>query len=1074
MAYAYSEDKFIESTAIGIFKEMQWQTANVYQGERFSTSGAARLGTGSTLGRASEADVVLQERFMAAVRALNPELPEAACLAAWQVIIGDNAAKTLADLNHEKYIQLKDGIPVDYLNEKGERVEGRKVRVFDFDHPEKNDFLAVQQMWVEGKSRRRKRPDIIGFVNGIPLVFIELKAHHRKLKVAFEENLTDYKDTIPHLFHCNAVIILSNGFESKIGSLTSKFEHFHEWKRIREDEEGVVSLDTILKGVCEKSRLLDLFENFILFDNSVGKTVKLIARNHQFIGVNKAVAHFEDQLKRRKNGEITQEEAQRLGVFWHTQGSGKSYSMVFLCQKIQRQFGGAYTFVLVTDRVELDKQIYGTFAGVGAATNKKARVSSGRDLKDLLGTDEKYVFSLIHKFNFDETVTTRENIIVISDEAHRTQGGTLALNMRKALPNACFIGFTGTPLFKDDELTRRIFGDYVSVYDFKRSIEDGATVPLYYENRGEKLRLDNPKINDEIRTAIEAAELDQDQAEQLKRLFAKDYPILTAEKRLRAIARDVVEHFNNRGYKGKAMFVALDKVTAVKMFDYITEEQGKYIAKRKKEIERLADDQEALTQAKALRWSEETEFAVVVSHEQNEIKKFTAWGLDIEPHRLKMNERDLEIDFKDDDHPFRFVIVCAMWLTGFDVKSLSTLYLDKPMKSHTLMQTIARANRVHDEWKNNGLIVDYIETYKALLEALAIYAVGGEKNRDDKTDGEPEAPALPLEKLAEDLREALGATVAFLRDEVDYDLESAIRAEGVWKIRAIEQGVNAVCRNDETRNKFGVLAREVFKKFKALLPYKAVYDFQAQRDAINAIYAVIYRNEEESDISAIVRQVQEVVDKSVESLNIALEPVEGYGHKIDLSGLDFERIEKEFLKLGDNQAVATQSLKDRIAEKLERMIRDNPFRVDYYERYQRIIAQYNTGKEYGAIKEIFDKLVEIYGELSEEDKRAVREEVSEEELAVLDLLSRDKKISDKEKAELKDIARHLLARLKENEFRVVNWFEKEQTKSAVRVAINNLLFDKLPYPTFGDTDIELKTEALFDFFKRRYNEGAAA
>ncbi len=1065
MAYAYSEDNFIEKTAIAIFKEMNWQVANVYQGERF--------GAGGTLGRASEADVVLRERFMAVVRALNPDLPEAAYLAAFEEISSDNAAKTLPDLNCEKYKQLKEGIPVDYLTEKGERVEGKRIRVFDFDEPGKNDFLAVQQMWIEGKSKRRKRPDIVGFVNGIPLVFIELKAHHRKLKVAFEENLSDYKDTIPHLFHCNAVIVLSNGFESKIGSLTSKFEHFHEWKRIRENEEGVVSLDTILKGVCEKSRLLDLFENFILFDNSVGKLVKLIARNHQFIGVNKAVGHFENQLKRRKNGEITKEEAQRLGVFWHTQGSGKSYSMVFLCQKIQRQFGGAYTFVLVTDRVELDKQIYGTFAGVGAVTNKKAKAGSGKELKGLLETDEKYIFTIINKFNFDGTVTERENIIVISDEAHRTQGGTLALNMRKALPNAAFIGFTGTPLFKDDELTRRIFGDYVSVYDFKRSIEDGATVPLYYENRGEKLRLDNPKINDEIRTAIEAAELDEDQTEKLKRLFAKDYPILTAEKRLRSIAKDVVEHFNNRGYKGKAMFVALDKLTAVRMFDYISEEQTKYIAKRKKEIEKLTDEQEYLTQAKALKWSEETEMAVVVSHEQNEIQRFTNWGLDIEPHRLKMNERDLEKDFKEDDHPFRFVIVCAMWLTGFDVKSLSTLYLDKPMKSHTLMQTIARANRVHDEWKNNGLIVDYIETYKALLEALAVYAIGGDKGGDGE-GGELEPPVKPLEELAEDLKATIEATVEFLREDVEFDLGKAIETEGVWKIKAIQEGVNAVCLNDESRNKFGVLAREVFKKFKALFPDSAIYVYQPQRDAINAIYAVIYRNEEESDISAIVRQVQEVVDKSIESLNIALEPVEGFGNMVDLSGLDFQRIEKEFLKLGDNQPVAVQSLKDKIADKLNQMLMDNPFRVDYYERYQRIIEEYNTGKEYGAIKEIFDKLVEFYGDLSEEEKRAVREDLNEEELAVLDMLSRDKKISDKEKAELKEIAKQLLERLKANEFRVVNWFEKEQTKSAVRVVINNLLFDKLPYPTFEDRDIEVKTEVLFDFFKRRYDGRVAA
>lgn len=1064
MAYAYSEDSLIEQTAVSIFRDMAWETANVYKGETF--------GKGGTLGRASEADVLLQERFLRAVRALNPGLPETAYQAAFEEINADNPSKTLPDLNCEKYRYLKDGIPVSFVNEKGERVDSKRIRVFNFNEPEQNDFLAVQQMWLEGKSKRRKRPDIVGFVNGIPLVFIELKAHYRKLRVAYETNLSDYKNTIPRMFHCNALIILSNGFESKIGSVTSKFEHFHEWKRIREDEEGVVSLDTILKGVCEKGRLLDLFEHFILFDNSLDKMVKLIARNHQFIGVNKAVDHFQSQLKRYKNGEIDAEEARRLGVFWHTQGSGKSYSMVFLCEKIQRRFGGAYTFLLVTDRVELDKQIYGTFAGVGAVTNKKAKAASGRELKALLETDEKYIFSLIHKFNFDQTITARENIIVISDEAHRTQGGSLALNMRKALPNASFMGFTGTPLFKDDELTRRIFGDYVSVYDFKRSIEDGATVPLYYENRGEKLRLDNPKINDEIRAAIEAAELDGDQEEKLKRLFAKDYPILTAEKRLKSIAKDVVEHFNNRGYKGKAMFVALDKVTAVKMFDLISAEQETYLERRKKEIEKGTDEQEYLIQMKAWQWSKETEMAVVVSHEQNEIERFEAWGLDIEPHRLKMNERDLEKEFKDDEHPFRFVIVCAMWLTGFDVKSLSTLYIDKPMKSHTLMQTIARANRVHDEWKNNGLIVDYIETYKSLLEALAIYAIGGDKGKPGE-GGEAEAPVKPIEELIADLSETIGATEVFLQ-EVDFHLNDAIQSEGVYKIAAIQRGVNAVCLNDESRNKFGVLAREVFKKFKALIPKPEVFAFEPQRDAINAIYAVINRNEDEADISAIVKQVQQVVDQSIESLNIALEPVEGYGNKIDLSHLDFERIEKEFLKLGGNQAVAVQSLKDRVEEKLNRMLRDNPFRVDYYERYQRIIEEYNTGKDYGAIKDIFDKLVDFYGDLSEEGKRAVREDLNEEELAVFDMLGRDKKISDKEKAELKDIAQQLLERLKDNEFKIIHWADKEQTASAVRVAIKNHLFDKLPYPAFGEGDIDERTEVLFAFFKARYREGMVA
>ncbi|MEY3501664.1 MAG: hypothetical protein RL308_3337, partial [Bacteroidota bacterium] len=941
----------------------------------------------------------------------------------------------------------------------------KKIKVFDFDTIENNNFLAVQQLWVEGKSKRRKRPDIVGFVNGIPLLFIELKAHHRKIKVAFETNLKDYKQTIPKMFHTNAFIILSNGFESKIGAITSKYEHFHDWKRITEEQEGIISLDTILKGVCEKNRIMDLFENFVLFDNSIGSIVKLIARNHQFIGVNKAVEHFVSVQEQAKKGFISKEEAQKLGVFWHTQGSGKSYSMVFLCQKILRALGGGYTFLLVTDRNELDSQIYKTFTGVGAVQDLNVKATSGENLKALLKTDQRYIFSLIHKFNFDEVITVRDNIIVLSDESHRTQGGSLAMNMRKALPNASFIGFTGTPLFKDDEITRRIFGEYVSKYDFKRSIEDGATVPLYYENRGEKLRLDNPIINEQIREAIEQENLDDDQQAKLTKLFAREYPILTAEKRLRAIAKDVVTHFNGRGYKGKAMFVAMDKVTAVKMFDLISEEWAVYLETRKKEIEKIEDLQEQLSQQREWDWAKETEISVVVSHEQNEIDKFEAWGLDIEPHRLKMNTRNLEEDFKAENHPFRIAIVCAMWITGFDVKSLSTLYLDKPMKSHTLMQTIARANRVHED-KNNGLIVDYIETYKALLEALAIYGDSGSKGTPNGTD---DVPVRPLEELIADLDETIQATDLFLDDECHFKLTTIINAEdNLYRIKYIEEGYNALCKNDETRNKFGILAREVFKKYKALMPDKAIYDFKDKRDAINALYSLMNDKIDEADVTHIVSRVQYVVNQSIESLNILMEQAEGYGQKIDLSGLDFRKIEEEFLKIEGNKNIAVQSLKDRVAKKMNRLLDQNPMRIDFYERYQEIIENYNNGKEYATVKELFDALILLLGDLSEEEKRSERELLDEDELTVFDMLNRDKKITDKEKVEVKDTARKLLEHLKNNEFKVEYWSEKTQTASAVKKAINDHLYTKLPFPTFSDGDRVVKTEILFDYFKTRY------
>jgi type I restriction enzyme R subunit len=360
---------------------------------------------------------------------------------------------------------------------------------------------------------------------------------------------------------------------------------------------------------------------------------------------------------------------------------------VFFCQKIHRKFTGSHTFLIVTDRNELDTQIYGTFSGVEAVPPIKAggkdslKAGSGKHLKELLGAEHRYLFTLIHKFNFEEVITQRENIIVISDEAHRTQGGNLAMNLRNALPKASFMGFTGTPLFKDDELTKRIFGDYVSRYDFKRSVDDGATVPLYYENRGEYLKLNNPTISDRIRAVIDAEseELESDQRSKIEQLFAKEYPILTAKKRLDAIAKDVVWHFCNRGYKGKAMYVALDKLTAVKMYDLITHQWKQYIEKMEKEVAGgKYGDQEVLEKSRELQWIKETEICVVVSSEQNEIQKFRKWELDIEPHREKMNTQDLEKRFKEENDPFRLVIVCAMWITGFDVPTLSTLYLDKP------------------------------------------------------------------------------------------------------------------------------------------------------------------------------------------------------------------------------------------------------------------------------------------------------------------------------------------------------------------------------------------------------------
>ncbi|MEK7263113.1 MAG: HsdR family type I site-specific deoxyribonuclease [Bacteroidota bacterium] len=1063
MSYEYSEENLIEQTAIGLFyKRLGWDTAIAYNKETF--------GDDSSLGRGSKKEIILKRNFLKKLKEFNPNLPEQAYTQAYEKLQEDSSTKTLGELNLDKYLLLKDGIPVDFTNERGELIKGKKLKVFDFENATNNDFLAVRQLWIEGKSRRERRPDIIGFVNGIPLLFIELKAVHKKLENAYNDNFTDYKDVIPKLFHLNAFVILSNGMESRIGSITGKYNHFHEWKRITEDEEGIVALDKIIVGVCEKNRFMDLFENFILFDRSLGKVIKLIARNHQFIGVNKAIDNITQKEKDFKDGKISLEEKQKLGVFWHTQGSGKSYSMVFMCQKIHRKFFGSYTFLILTDRKELEKQIYGTFSGVGAVRQgaiRTIKAESGKELRHLLQQDHRYLFSMIYKFNFDEKITESEDIIVISDEAHRTQGGSLALNMRNALPNASFIGFTGTPLFKDDELTRRIFGEYVSKYNFKRSVDDGATVPLYYENRGEYLGLKNPELNKQIREVLDTHEdLDSDQLSRVEQLIGRDYHILTAKKRLDAIAKDVVWHFCNRGYKGKAMFVALDKLITVKMYNYITQHWNEYVTKLEKEIEKgKYGDQEVLEKARELEWIKETEIAVVVSGEQNEIQKFRKWDLDIEPHREKMNDptRDLEVDFKDEEHPFRFVIVCAMWITGFDVPTLSTMYIDKPLQSHTLMQTIARANRI-SEGKNNGMIVDYIETYTALLDALAIYGAG-ETTGGGKGGEEP--PVKPKAELIKLLEEALEQTETFLLDEVSFNLNDLINApDNIQKIKVFE-GINAVYTNDETKRKFQLLARAVFKKYKAIMPDTILNLFAPRKNAIDVIYTAIEDNIESADVSEIMRVIQGVVDESIE--NMVAEPSHDTGKIIDLSGLNFELLEQHFLKSKNKNAVL-QSLKDKIEKQLKQMVERNPLRVDYYKRYQEIIAEYNLGKEAVTIEETFKKLIDYMNSLSAEEAETKREELTEEQKAVFDIL-RKPALTEADKKRVKEIAIELLEELKKEKLKVDQVWEKTETSAAVFNAVNKILFDQLPYPTYQTDDIDLRTNLVYNHLRNQYYGG---
>jgi len=1059
MSYEYSEDNLIESATQQVLEELGWQVCYAWKQETYGQTGL--------LGRENKGEVILNRYLLAALKQLNPGLPAKAYEDAVDTINERNADKTFGRTNKEKYELLKNGIPVSYTNTNGE-IEKPKLRVFNFDEPTKNHFLAVRQLEVVGELYNR-RPDVVGFVNGIPLVFFELKAHHTDLRNAYNDNITDYKDTIPQIFHCNAFIVLSNGTDAKVGTITSPYKFFLDWKRITEEEEGIVSLDTMVRGICGKENLMDIFENFLLFDDSGGDVVKIMAKNHQFIGVNKVIdkAKNIDDLRGK------------LGVFWHTQGSGKSYSMVFLCQKIHRRLGGSYTFLIVADRSELERQLYDTFTGVGAVTDKQViagsrKDMSGRDhLRLLLQQNHRYVFTLIHKFSIDpkiETeypeITDRKNIIVISDEAHRTQSGTFARNMRyHGIPNASYLGFTGTPIIKEEEeLTKNIFGEYVSVYDFKRAITDGATLPLRYLNRGEKLGIENPQLDEQMAEILENEALDDDQKRKLAYLFQKDYVILTSEVRLDAIAKDLVWHFNERGYQGKAMFVSLDKPTAVRMYDLIMKYWKLYIDGINKQIKQSADLQEEMTLRQKLRKVQETEVCVIVSSEQNEVDKFRKMNLDIAFHRKKMVERDLDKEFKDEENPFRMAIVCAMWITGFDVPCVSTVYLDKPIKGHTLMQTIARANRVYDDEKENGLIVDYGNVYKQLEKAYSVY--GESDNKKDKGKGkEEEKPVELLIQLAEELNESIRAVKGYLK-ELGFDLGvlSNVDAKPMEKIANIRKAVDCVCLNETTRTTFEILARDVFRKYHALYPEDEAKPFIRKFNAIEAIYQQLNQQTKIADVTTIIMQLQQVVNESVVlDTDRVNEPEEV---SIDLSDLDFDKLRAAFAKT-ERKNTALFNLQQAVEKKLEQMLRDNPSRLDFYDRYKKIIDEYNRGKDRSDTQRTFDNLADFIKDLSFEDARAMRENLDEETLAIYDLLKEGKTLSNKQIEKVKEVAATTLEKLKAEKLRVDRWRESRQVTAQVKTLIYDQL-QWLPEDVYTDREVSERSLNVYQHIYTNY------
>ena len=1033
MSYDYSENILVQESAGHLLeRELGWEVAYAYNTEK--------LGKDGTFGRTSYHEILLTRYFRQALQRLNSWLTSAQLDEAQKKMESRLSTASLMQVNEEKYALIRDGIPVTVKRPDG-KTEEKRARVIDFQNTDNNHFLAIKELKIHGDLYRR-RTDIVGFVNGIPLLFVELKKSTVDVQNAYTDNYTDYLDTIPHLFYYNAFLILSNGLEAKVGTLGSKYEFFHEWKRLSEQEPGSVALETMLRGICKKENFLDLLENFILFDHSGGRTAKILARNHQYLGVNEAVKAY--QARKLNNG--------KLGVFWHTQGSGKSYSMVFLTQKIRRKFAGSPTIVVLTDREELNKQISETFENCGLLGKAKAgqfMAASGDDLINKLRGNPSFIFTLIQKFNQPnvQPIYPDYDILILSDEAHRSQYGIFR------------IGFTGTPLLSNDNITERTFGGYISVYDFKRAVEDGATVPLYYENRGDKIAdLHNPEITDRILDAIERADLDVDQQEKLEREFAKEIHLLTAQQRLDSIAKDFVGHYSDLWTSGKAMFVCLNKVTCVRMYDL----SQKYWAQEITRLEsqrRHATQQEAQELDRKIAWMKETEMAVVVSQEQNEIQTFQKWGLDIKYHREKMENRELDKEFKDPDNPLRVVFVCAMWLTGFDVKCLSCLYLDKPLKAHTLMQTIARANRVA-EGKSNGLIVDYIGIVKALRKALADYTanVGGQGESD---------PTIDKDALIVRILDTIAAAKEFLLRH-DFDLQTLIDAKDFEKMARLEDGANAVSGTLEERKQFQTYANELIRMMKYADRNDVSSDTRKEYEAIVAIFHQLQKKRKHASNVDLMVEINGIISEYVQ-VDI---PGEGLtpSRQFDISKIDFDLLRREFAK-AKRKNLILKDLDDLIQQRLNELLFANPQRINYYERYQQIIEDYNSEQNRATIEKTFMDLMDLANSMDQEEQRYVREGFSsDEELSLYDLLFSEN-LSKQDIQKIKHVAVDLLAKVKAKIAELDHWTDKQETKAAVDNLIRDTLWAELP-ECYDEVSISGYRQKIYEYVYTRYPDVA--
>lgn len=1002
-------------------------------------------------------------------------------------------------LNREVMNMIRTGVEVK-IKKKGGKTQKETLQFIDWENPdsENNDFMVVNQLWIQGNVYRL-RPDVIVYVNGIPLVTIELKDSNINVKNAYDDNLTRYKDAIPQLFAYNAFLVASNGIKTKVGATYASWGFFKPWLRQKDGQhltkqfkEQVEltgrSLDYLLLGLLDKGKLLDYVQNFIMYH----KGNKICAQNHQFMGVNNALERF----KYLQSPEVKEEDKGKMGVFWHTQGSGKSFSMVFLARKIVRQFAGNYTFLIVTDREDLDDQIYGNFLHCGfISETEDCRPKDSTRLREMLGTNKKILFTLIHKFRYDKgkkypLLSDRSDIIVFIDEAHRTQYKSLAENLRVGLPNAQFMAFTGTPLFGSKKLTNQWFGDTVSEYNFLQAVEDEATVPMTYSNHLPEVQNENPNFADDFAEIINNDLHTDEERARLENEFAKQLEVLKRPSRLKTIATDIVRNFPYRGYLGKGIVACVDKYSSVKMYDYVQEiwkEEMKDINKRLGGMVHGSDEYKKLLIIR--KWMQETDMAVIVSEEAGEEDKFKKEGLVIKPHRDRMNDvneegQTLEDLFKAEDSNLRLVFVCSMWLTGFDAPTVSTLYLDKPSVGHTLMQTIARANRTTDyldvfgNGKKFGKIISYCNVFGNLKKALAVY---GDEATDAGEGGEnlsPEegTPAASPEELYSLLKQAIDECVAWCKN-YDVNLEMVLKKNNVFsKIAEFEDWADILMNPRDRKTQFHVYDNTINGLYDELLPeiIKRKDEF-VMAEVIHYLRQIMDNNIGDTNIQQARKKISRLLDISITPKeeyamvgeeNPGIYSIKAY-NEYDLTLLDYKKMKEQF-KEKPHKNMEVRDLSEFIGHKLELMLSQNAERRPFADRFQDIINRYNSSSD-GA-EQAFEELSELIRNMAEEQQRASREGLSEDELELFDILKKEK-MTKAEEVQVKNGAKELLVKMKERQAELFPqyWYRDSSLQRKVLIFIGDILDSFLPQ-TYDVTIFEEKKSKVYQQILQRASE----